>query len=109
MRSKTKGRTVQTHANEAYLQAARQRQQTQTFKDLYRTRSKVEPKQAELVRHGLRQTRYLGQRKRQLQRLWTGAAVNLKRLFKLAKTRPINLEAVLAGLGLRPAGSALTG
>jgi hypothetical protein len=109
VRSKTKGRTLRTHAHEAYLQAARQRQQTQAFKELYRTRSKVEPKQAELVRHGLRQTRYLGQPKRQLQRLWTGAAVNLKRLFKLAQTRQINLEAVLAGLDPRPTGSVLTG
>jgi transposase len=54
--------------------------------------------QAELVSHGLRETRYPGAKKRQLQRLWLGAAVNLKRLFKLAQAKEVDLAAVLAGL-----------
>jgi hypothetical protein len=74
---------------ESYRQAARQRQATDEFKALYRLRPKVERKQAELVEHGLRQTRYLGQAKRQLQRLWIAAGVNLKRLCRLAAGRKL--------------------
>jgi len=98
VRSKKAGRTVSSHAYEAYLQEACQRQQTDEFRELYRLRSHVERKIGELVAHGLRETRYLGAKKRQLQRLWTGAAVNLKRLFKLAEAKGIDLAAVLAGL-----------
>jgi len=103
VRSKTLGRTVRTNAHEELLQTARIRQQTarirqQTaeFKALYPLRSAIERKGAELVHHGLRHTRYLGQRKRQFQRLWLGAAVNLKRLFKLAEQRQVDLGAVLS-------------
>lgn len=103
VRSKTLGRTVRTNAHEALLQAARLRQQTAEFKALYPLRSAVERKGAELVHHGLRHTRYLGQRKRQLQRLWLGAAVNLKRLFTLADQRKVDLGAVLRQLNAHPA------
>ena len=96
VRSRTHGRTVQTHAHEQLLQAARSRQQTAEFKARYRLRSAIERKQAELVGHGLRGTRYLGQRKRQLQCLWLAAVVNLKRLLKLAEIRGIDLYAQLA-------------
>ena len=89
---------MSTHAHETHLQEARQRQQTDEFKQLYCSRGRVEGKIAELVGHGLRETRYLGEQKRQLQRLWTGAAVNLKRLFKLAPTKNVDLGLVLAGL-----------
>jgi hypothetical protein len=51
----------------------------------------VERKIAELVSHGLRFTRYVGQPKRQLQRLWIGAAVNLRRLFTLAQVQKVDL------------------
>jgi len=91
---------VRTHAHEALLREARQRQQTDEFKELYCLRGRVEGKIAELVRHGLRETRYLEEQKRQLQRLWTGAAVNLKRLFKLAQTKDVDLSVVLADLNL---------
>lgn len=98
VKSKTSGRTVQTHPYEAYLQAARQRQQTDEFKDTYRLRPPIERKQAELVDHGLRDTRYLGHPKRQLQRLWQAATVNLKRLFRLCESRKKDLNALLARL-----------
>jgi hypothetical protein len=62
------------------------------------TRSKVERKIAELAYHGIRNTRYRGERKRQLQRVWTGAVVNLKHLFRLAQERDIDLAAILAVL-----------
>jgi len=87
VRSQTTGRTITTSLYEDYLRAARQRQQTDEFKLLYRLRPRIEGKQAELVAHGLRATRYVGQPKRRLQRLWLAAAINLKRLFKLAEAR----------------------
>ena len=95
VRSKKEGRVVHTHYHEAHLQAARKRQDTAEFKEAYRTRSAIERKLAELVGHGVRATRYIGKGKRQLQRLWAGAAVNLKRLFKLARERGVELEEVL--------------
>jgi len=93
VKSKTAGRTVATHPHEVLLQAARAQQQTDEFKTRYRQRCPIERKQAELVQHGLRNTRFLGDPKRQLQRLWIGAAVNLKRLFRLAETRRVDLRA----------------
>lgn len=98
VRSKKNGRSVTTHAYESRLQIARDRSQTDTFKELYRLRCAVERKIAELVVHGVRDTRYLGDRKRQFQRLWTGAAVNLKRLFNVAEARNVDLLAIFAGL-----------
>ena len=92
VRSKSTGRSVRTHVYESYLRAQRQRQSTPEFKAEYRTRSRVERKQAELVHHGIRNTRYLGNAKRDLQRLWTGAVVNLKCLFRLADARKVDLR-----------------
>jgi transposase len=96
--SKVTGRTVGAGAYEAYLQAARARQQTEEFKQTYRLRPAIERKQAELVGHGLRQTRYVGKAKRRLQRLWIGAVVNLKRLFTLAAARKADLRSAFGRL-----------
>ena len=97
VRSKVTGRTVQAGPYEAYLQAARVRQQSGDFEVLYRLRAAIERKIAELVALGLRGTCYVGESKRQLQRLWTGAAVNLRRLFSLAQAQGVDLYALLAG------------
>jgi hypothetical protein len=102
VKSKSTGRTVNTHPYEAFLQAARARQQTQAFKDLYRLRPAIERKQAEQVQHGLRNTRYLGHAKRQLQRLWQGATTNLNCLFRLCELRQADLQALLARLTATP-------
>ncbi len=104
VRSKTSGRTVRTGPYEAELQAARLRQQGEEFDTLYRLRPAVERKIGELARHGLRDTRYVGESKRQLQRLWLGAAVNLKRLFSLAQAQKVDLQAQLSRLEPRVAG-----
>ena len=104
VQSKTKGRTItsrhtcthrQVRCQEALLQAARAQQATAEFKDTYRRRAAVERKTrtcsavgagvADLVGHGLRRARYLGQVKVRLQNHWIGAVVNLKRLFRLFK------------------------
>jgi len=98
VRSKKAGRSVTTHRHETLLREARQRQESEAFKELYRLRGRIEGKIAELVHHGLRDTRYLGEKKRQLQRLWTAAAVNLKRLFKLAQAEKLDFGAILGGL-----------
>jgi hypothetical protein len=96
--SKKMGRTVRTRAYEAYLQAARLRQQTEEFDLLYRLRPAVERKIAELAQRGVRETRYVGEPKRQLQRLWTGAAVNLRRLFYLVEKEKLDLGLLLSRL-----------
>jgi transposase len=92
VKSKVTGRTLKADEHEIYRQAARQKQETKAYQRFYRLRSRVERKQAELVRHGIRETRYLGRLKRELQRLWTAAVVNLKRLFRLAELRGQKLE-----------------
>ena len=99
VRSKKTGRTVRAGPYEAYLQEARARQQTDEFDTTYRLRPAVERKIGELVRHGLRNTRYVGQSKRQFQRLWLGAAVNLKRLFTLAQAQKVDIRTILGDLG----------
>ena len=96
VRSRVTGRTIRLDQYESYRQTLRRRQSTPEFKERYRCRSRVERKQAELVRHGLRRMRYLGQAKRQLQRLWTGAVVNLKRLFTLGQQAEQDLRAFFA-------------
>ena len=104
VRSKKTGRTVRAGPYEAYLQEARARQQTKEFDTDYRLRPAVERKIGELVMHGLRNTRYVGQSKRQFQRLWLGAAVNLKRLFTLAQAQKVDLHMILSHLGPPDAG-----
>ncbi len=93
-----KGRRILLHYHEPHLIAARQRQQTVELQVTYRIRPKVERKLAELVDHGLRQARYIGREKKELQALWTGAAVNFKRLFKLAKGDTRSLRNAIGGL-----------
>ncbi len=98
VRSKKYGRSVTTNAHETLLQIARAKQQTAAFQKLYRLRCAVERKIGELVHHGLRSIRYFGKRKRQLQLLWTAAAVNLKRLFTLEQDRNVALDSVFIAL-----------
>jgi len=81
--SKTQGRSITLHYHEDLLQAARQRQATAEFKNMYKLRSAVERKITELTEHGAKQARYLGTVLSGWQAQWIGAAVNLKRLFKL--------------------------
>jgi transposase len=98
VRSEKMGRTVRAGPYETHLQEARARQQTEEFDIAYRLRPAVERKIGELVMHGLRHTRYVSARKRQLQRLWLGAAVNLRRLFTLAQAQGVDLRTILGDL-----------
>jgi transposase len=97
--SQTQGRTVTLHYHEALLQAARQRQQTAEFKDTYKLRAAVERKIAELTEHGSKQARYIGTVLSFLQAQWTGAAANLKRLFRLFEGDMNWMRNVLMAMG----------
>lgn len=96
-----KGRRVKLHRHETLLRQARADQKTTEFKERYRsTRPLVERANAELKRHGLRQARYVGPEKLDLQGLWTALALNMKRLFKRLRTEPelgARLSAARAG------------
>jgi len=98
VQSKTEGRTITSHYHEALLQAARAQQATAEFKDTYRRRAAVERKIADLVGHGLRRARYLGRVKGRLQNYWVGAAVNLKRLFRLFQGDTVQMRQVVAAM-----------
>ena len=97
--SKTEGRSVRTHYHEALLQAARQRQSTAEFKQTYLLRVAIERKIADLVQCSARQARYIGTAKDRLQVQWSGAAVNLRRLFTLFKGDTDHMRQVLAMVG----------
>lgn len=99
VRSKTEGRSIRTHYHEALLRAARKRQKTKKFKKLYRLRAAIERLVASLVQHGLRRARYIGDAKVRLQDQWTGAAVNLQRLFALFEGDMRRMNEVLCAAG----------
>jgi transposase len=85
------GRTLCVGPTYPLLQAARQRQTTEAFKqDYHQHRSGVEGCLSSLVRGvGLRVSRYVSHRKRHLQALFSGTAANLKRVAHwLAGERP---------------------
>jgi len=96
--SKTKGRSICTHYHEKLLQDARARQQTDEFREIYVLRSAIEREIAGLVQHGLREARYVGKAKNRLQAQWTGAAINLRRLFALFKGDMGRMRQVLAAV-----------
>ncbi len=96
-RSETLPRTLTLHprAEHEALQQARQRQDTQEYKQLYAQRAGVEGTLSQGVRaYGLRRGRYIGLAKTHLQHVAMAAAINLARLddwwsetFKRAQTR----------------------
>lgn len=100
------GRTVTLHHHESHLQRMRERQRTEEFKTLYRRRPRIERKLAELLYHGLRRARYVGRAKTKFQALWTAAAVNCKRLFKLLVDAPACLLEVLKQISRRQVAAA---
>lgn len=85
------GRTIGINTHFELVQAARARQKNEDFKKNYHQhRSGVEGSLSALVRgNGLRVSRYIGQKKRNLQAIFTGCAANIKRTATwLAGTRP---------------------
>jgi hypothetical protein len=76
-----RGLTVGEH--HTVLQARRQEQQTDAFKERMKHRNAIEGTQSELVRaHGLRRARYRGLPKVKLQNYFMGAACNVKRWLR---------------------------
>ena len=85
------GRTIGISAYYELTEAARARQKTETFKkDYAQHRSGVEGTLSALVRgNGMRVGRYIGNKKRNLQAVFTGCAANIKRTAHwLAGDRP---------------------
>jgi transposase len=79
----TQPRTLTIRAQAAYeaLQAARQRQATEIFKEQYAARAGIEGTISQGVRVGdLRRARYVGQAKTHLQHVLTAAGLNVLRL-----------------------------
>jgi transposase len=91
-RSKHTGRTLTIFPKEKYEAqlAARQRQETEEFKQLYGERAGIEGTISQGVRKtGLRKSRYIGLQRTRLQHLATAAAINLFRIFDwLSGQRP---------------------
>jgi hypothetical protein len=84
------GRQVQLHYHEEVIQEARAAQKTpeqkRALRERLRLRAKVERKISEVLRlHGLRQGRYFGLKKTDLQAVTTATMVNAKRLFILTE------------------------
>ncbi len=76
-------RTLVVGEHHTVLQARRQEQQTQEFKQRMKHRNGIEGTQSELVRgHGLRRARYRGLAKVKLQNYFIGAACNVKRWLR---------------------------
>lgn len=79
--SKRRSLSVRVQPLHEALQAARQREQTEAFKEQYKKRAGIEGTISQGVRaFGLRRSRYLGQAKTALQHLAIAAAINLVRL-----------------------------
>lgn len=81
--TKTKRRTLSVRRQEAHfaLDAARQREQTEEFKQEYARRAGIEGVHAQGVRRmGLRRSHYIGEPRTHLQHVVTATALNLCRL-----------------------------
>jgi DDE family transposase len=95
--------TVRPQAQHEALQAARARQKSEAFAQLYRVRAGVEGTLSQGIRgYELRQARYRGLEKTRLQEILTAVAINLVRLFAWFNEAPraqtrISPFAALAG------------
>jgi transposase len=103
--AKHSGRTLVLRAEGRHqaLQAARERQQTEAFKRIYRKRSGIEGTLSQAVRNsGLRRSQYTGQAKTHLQNIAIAVATNIKRSIDwlnevpLAPTRRSRFALLLA-------------
>lgn len=81
VKSKTAGRTINIHPQEALLQEARAYQQTAEANLDTRKRQVVEHTIARLVQLGIRQSRYFGRAKTRFQLMVAATVVNLKRAW----------------------------
>lgn len=78
------GRTVIKHDYEAQYQAAKERAQTEDYRQVRQQHPRIERKLADMIRwHGGRRVRYRGRCRVKIQYLLTAIVVNLKRTVKL--------------------------
>lgn len=106
-RAKASGRelTLRPRAEHLAVQAARHRQTTSAFKEEYARRAGVEGTISQVVqRADLRQARYVGLAKTQLQHLATAAAVNLVRVGAWLAGVPLVTTRQSAFAALAPSG-----
>jgi transposase len=82
------GRTVDLHAQEGLLQAARALQASPAFGEYRRRRQAAEHRLARLVQLGIRQARYFGRAKTEFQLLMAAAVANLTLLATTASPPP---------------------
>lgn len=83
-----RGRSITLNYHEEKLQEDREYQESEEFEEKYNRRPLCEAKIREVMRtHGMRNSRYIGKEKTQMQMTWTAAVVNLKRLPKLIKEK----------------------
>ena len=95
---KQKHRMLVVGEHHSALQARRQEQQTEAFKQRMKHRNGIEGTQSELVRgHGLRHARYRGLVKVRLQNYFIGAACNVKRWIRREAWKIQQAALVLAG------------
>ncbi len=90
-RSQTTGRVLHLRPQAAHeaLQARRQEQQTQAFRQQYATRAGIEGTHSQAVRRmGLRRARYDGLNKTHLQHVLTAVAINLVRIDAVLTQTP---------------------
>ncbi len=102
-RGKMRQLTLRPRPQHEALQAARQREQTDAFKEKYRKRAGVEGTISQATRtSGLRQSRYIGLEKTHFQNIACAAALNLARVVAwltevpLAPTRKSRFAALAA-------------
>ena len=82
--------TVRPREQHEALQATRQRQTTEVFKEQYAKRAGIEGTISQAVRTAdLRRSRYLGLAKTHLQNLITAAALNLQRVANWLDEQPL--------------------
>ena len=82
--TQSRQRTLTVRRREAHvaLEAARQREQTEAFAELYEQRAGIEGVHAQGVRRmGLRRSRYVGEPRTHLQHVVTAAAINVCRIY----------------------------
>lgn len=80
------GRTITYHQHHPLVVKRRQEMTTERFRQLMKRRPPIEGTISQLVRLGLRQARYRGLAKVNLQLIFTATALNLKRLCRCLAT-----------------------
>ncbi|WP_425060352.1 transposase [Sporomusa carbonis] len=73
---------------------------TSEFKNLYRSRAKIERKVAHVMNRGMRKSRYIGREKTLIQLAYKAAGVNLKRIFQCTKGDVSKFDSLTKAMGI---------